>query len=103
QARYDQSAATYKSTVLTAVREVEDALAGIEVLKRQSVAQDATVAAASQALALSQKRYESGLVAYYEVLDSQRTLLRAEQELTRIQGERFLATVMLIKALGGGW
>lgn len=103
QARYDQAAATYKSTVLAAVREVEDALAGIEVLKRQSAAQDATVAAASQALAFSQKRYDSGLVAYYEVLDGQRTLLRAEQESTRIQGERFLATVMLIKALGGGW
>ena len=103
QARYDQAAASYKSTVLTAVREVEDALAGIEVLKRQSSAQDATVAAARQALDLSQKRYESGLVAYYEVLDSQRTLLRAEQELTRLRGERFLATVMLIRALGGGW
>lgn len=103
QARYDQAAASYKNTVLTAMREVEDALAGIAVMKRQAAAQETTVAAARRALELSQKRYDSGLVAYYEVLDSQRTLLRAEQEATRIQGERFLATVLLIKALGGGW
>ena len=103
KARYDQSAAAYKQTVLGAVRDVEDALSGLAILKRQSAAQYATVTAARQALDLSQKRYDSGLVAYYEVLDSQRTLLRAEQEETRIRGERFLTAVMLIKALAGGW
>lgn len=103
QARYDQAAASYKSTVLGAMRDAEDALSGISILQRQSAAQDVTVASARKALDLSQKRYESGLVAYYEVLDGQRTLLRAEQESTRIQGERFLAAVLLIKALGGGW
>jgi multidrug efflux system outer membrane protein len=61
------------------------------------------VAAATKALELARKRYESGLVAYYEVLDAQRTQLRAEREATRLKGELFLATVMLVKALGGGW
>ncbi len=103
RARYDQAAASYKSTVLGAMRDTEDALSGLAILKRQAAAQAATADAARRALELSQKRYESGLVAYYEVLDSQRILLRAEQENTRIQGERFLSTVMLIKALGGGW
>lgn len=103
KARYEQSASRYRQTVLAAMREVEDALTGLEVLRRQSAAQDTTVAAASRALDLSQKRYESGLVAYFEVLDAQRTLLRAEREATRLQGELFLATVMLVKALGGGW
>lgn len=103
KARYDQAAASYKQTVLSAVRDAEDALSGLAILKRQAAAQDATEAAARQALDLSQKRYESGLVAYYEVLDSQRTLLRAEQEVTRLRGERYLTTVLLIKALGGGW
>ena len=42
-------------------------------------------------------------MAYYEVLDAQRTQLRAERESTRLKGELFLATVMLVKALGGGW
>jgi multidrug efflux pump len=103
KARYDQSAASYKNTVLSAVRDAEDALSGLAILKRQSAAQDVTVASASKALELAQKRYDSGLVAYYEVLDAQRTMLRSEQEATRIQGERFLAAVLLIKALGGGW
>lgn len=103
KARHEQGAARYRQTVLAAMREVEDALSGLDVLRRQSAAQDATVAAATRALELSQKRYESGLVAYYEVLDAQRTLLRAEREVTRLRGEFFLATVMLVKALGGGW
>lgn len=103
QARYDQAAASYKNTVLSAMRDAEDALSGQAILKRQAVALEATAESARRALDLSQKRYDSGLVAYYEVLDSQRTLLRAEQEVTRIQGERHLACVLLIKALGGGW
>lgn len=103
KARYDQAAASYKQTVLSAMRDVEDALSGLSILRRQSESQAATVASARQALALSRKRYDSGLVAYFEVLDSQRTLLRAEQEATRIQGERFLSTILLVKALGGGW
>ncbi|MBE2287588.1 MAG: efflux transporter outer membrane subunit [Prosthecobacter sp.] len=103
KARYDQAAASYKNTVLSAVRDVEDALSGLSVLQRQAAAQAATADSARRALELSQKRYDSGLVAYYEVLDAQRTLLRAEQEATRIQGERFLSAILLIKALGGGW
>lgn len=103
KARYDQAAANYKSTVLSAMRDAEDALSGQAILKRQAVALEATAESARRALALSQKRYDSGLVAYYEVLDSQRTLLRAEQEVTRTKGERYLACVLLIKALGGGW
>lgn len=103
KARYDQAAANYKSIVLVAVRDAEDALSGQSVLKRQAAAQEVTVASARKALELSVKRYESGLVAYYEVLDTQRTLLRAEQEATRIRGERYLSAVLLVKALGGGW
>lgn len=103
QARYLQGVAAYRQTVLSAMRETEDALTAVEVLSRQSAAQDATVSAASKALELSQKRYDSGLVAYYEVLDARRTELRAERESTRLRGELFIATTMLVKALGGGW
>lgn len=103
QARYEQAAATYRQSVLAAVRDVEDSLSAIDVLRRQSAAQAATIAAASRAEELAQKRYDAGLVAYYEVLDAQRTRLRAEREATRVRGEHFVATVMLVKALGGGW
>lgn len=103
RARYDGAAADYRQTVLNAMREVEDALAGLSILKRQLAAQLATARSATQAVELSQKRYDSGLVAYYEVLDSQRTQLRAEQEATRLKGELWITTVILVKALGGGW
>jgi len=103
RAKYLQAAASYRQTVLEAVRDVEDALSGISVLKRQSAKQAETVAGAQKTVDLAQKRYAAGLVAYYEVLDAQRTLLRVEQEATRINGEQFLSTVLLIKALGGGW
>lgn len=103
RARYDQTAARYKSTVLEAVRDVEDAASGISILSRQAESQRKTVAAAERTVDLAQKRYDSGLVAFFEVLDAQRTLLRVEQDLNRIDGGRFLSTVLLVKALGGGW
>ncbi len=103
KAVYEQTAAKYRSTVLSAVRDVEDALSGIEVLARQSIAQERTVASAQRTVEMAQKRYAAGLVAYYEVLDAQRTLLLAEVEAVHNQGERFTTTVLLIKALGGGW
>jgi outer membrane protein TolC len=103
KARYEQGAAAYRQTVLTAMRDTEDSLSALGVLRRQSAVQDVTVASATKALELAQKRYDSGLVAYYEVLDAQRTLLRAERESTKLKGELFLATVLLVKALGGGW
>jgi multidrug efflux system outer membrane protein len=103
KARYQAAAATYRATVLQAVREVEDALSGIAVLQRQSAMQRQTVAAAQRTVDLAQKRYDAGLVAFFEVLDAQRTLLHAEEEATAISGEHFTSTVLLIKALGGGW
>lgn len=103
KARYDQAAGTYRQTVLAAMRDAEDALSALNVLRRQTAAQNVTVTSASKALELAQKRYDSGLVAYYEVLDAQRTQLRAEREATRLKGELYLASVLLVKALGGGW
>jgi multidrug efflux system outer membrane protein len=82
---------------------VEDALSSLEVLQRQRTVQQQTVAAAQRTVELAQKRYDAGLVAFFEVLDAQRTQLRAEQEATAINGDLMLNSVLLIKALGGGW
>jgi NodT family efflux transporter outer membrane factor (OMF) lipoprotein len=103
KARYDGATAKYRDTVLKAVRDVEDALSAIEVRQRQRTFQEQTVAAARRTVELAQKRYDAGLVAYYEVLDAQRTQLHAEQEATVISAELFTNHVLLIKALGGGW
>lgn len=103
QARYDEVVAQYRQTVLDAVREVDDALQGLRWLSNQQAAQDRTVSAARRTVDLSRRRYEAGVVDYFEVVDAQRTLLDAEQQSIQIRSARFLATVALIKALGGGW
>jgi len=103
KARSEAAGANYREVVLRAVGEVEDALSALDVLDRQSAALRTTVESATGTVELAQKRYDAGVVPFFEVLDAQRSLLRAEQELTRIQGERFAAAVILVKALGGGW
>ncbi len=103
KARWEAAGATYRATVLQAMGEVEDALSALDVLQRQSVALQRTVDAANRTVELAQKRYDAGLVPFFEVLDAQRSQLRAEQDFTRIQGQRFAAAVILVEALGGGW
>ncbi len=50
-----------------------------------------------------EKRYQAGLVSYLEVIVIQRTALQAERSITQLQGQQFTTSVLLIKALGGGW
>jgi len=101
--RYEETVALYRQTVLNAVREVDDALAGISLLAKQYEAQDRTVVAASRTVALSQQRYEAGLVAFFDVVDAQRTALDAHRTAARLLGSRHLAAIALVKALGGDW
>jgi multidrug efflux system outer membrane protein len=61
------------------------------------------VAAARRAGDLARTRYEAGFVNYFEVIDAQRTLLATERASTQLGAQRLLASVALIKALGGGW
>jgi multidrug efflux system outer membrane protein len=110
RARLDQKQAVlartgeeYRLTVLSAVRDVEDALSAIDVLRRQAAAQAETVASARRTVEIAEKRYASGLVAYFEVVDAQRALLDAERGAVRLRGDRHAATVALVKALGGKW
>ncbi|YCM43917.1 efflux transporter outer membrane subunit [Verrucomicrobiaceae bacterium 227] len=101
--RYLETVAAYRQTVLNAVREVDDSLSGVTLLDKQHAAQKRTVTAARRTVELSQQRYDSGVVDYFEVVDAQRTALEAERSTSRIQNTRDLATIALIKALGGTW
>jgi multidrug efflux system outer membrane protein len=103
QAEREELAALYKETVITAFREVEDALAAIRVLEKQAAVQAETVQAARRTVELAEKRYEAGFVSFFEVVDGQRALLRVEQTAAQIQGARFEAMVRLVRALGGGF
>lgn len=103
QAGYDSAAANYQDAALTAFREVEDSLAALRVLEQESAKQHEAVVSAESSVQLALNRYKGGLVTYLEVITAQSIALnnqRAEVDLLR---RRMDATVLLIRALGGGW
>jgi len=103
RAVYDDTVATYRATVLAAFRDVEDNLAALRILDEESRLQDAAVASAEHSLALSTTRYKGGVVTYLEVLTAQNTALSAKLTAIDILRRRLSASVLLVKALGGGW
>ncbi len=103
QAVYEESVANYRQQVLVAFGEVEDSLSGIRHLTDQSAAQQRAVTNARRAADLATDRYRSGLVSYIEVVDVSRDALQAERGSAQLTGQRLIAAVQLVKALGGGW
>lgn len=103
RASYEESVAQYRQHVLIAFREVQDALTATRLLADQSAAQDRAVASAKRAAELAQTRFDSGYVAYFEVIDAQRTALAVERASAQLAALRLNTSVALIKALGGGW
>ena len=103
RATYEEAIANYRQKLLVAFAEVENGLSGLRLLDQQGQALQQAVSAALRAGELSVQRYKAGLVSYLEVLDSQRTALQAARALNQLQGEQLRASVLLIKALGGGF
>jgi NodT family efflux transporter outer membrane factor (OMF) lipoprotein len=102
-AGYQDSVAQYRQTVLVAFQEVEDALTGLDVLATAAKSQDSAVADSQRALEIALNRYTGGLVTYLDVVTAQQSLLSNQREAAQIQGGQLVASVMLVKALGGGW
>ena len=103
KAKWQQTVASYKQTVVGAFREVADALSGIEKLKAVRVEQEKQVAALAEAVKLSIARYDGGLSSYIEVLDADQQYYTAQNSLARTIGSQLIAYVQLYRALGGGW
>lgn len=103
RANYDQSVDNYRQTVLTAFQEVEDNLAALRILETEATTEDAAVAAAQHSLSLSQTRYRGGVTNYLEVTTAQSAALVNERTAVDILARRMAASVLLVKALGGGW
>ncbi|MFL9878179.1 AdeC/AdeK/OprM family multidrug efflux complex outer membrane factor [Herbaspirillum rhizosphaerae] len=95
--------AQYEKAIQTAFREVSDALAQRGTLGRQLAAQEALVDASSEAFRLSEARFKYGIDSYLSVLDSQRSLYTARQNLIGTRLSRFTNLVTFYKTLGGGW
>ena len=102
-AEYEGQVANYRQKVLVGFREVEDNLSALGTLDRQLGFQDEAIAAARTAARLADVRYHNGSTSYFEVIDAQRTLLSAERARSQSLGQRSIAAVGLIRALGGGW
>jgi NodT family efflux transporter outer membrane factor (OMF) lipoprotein len=103
RAAYDGSVAVYRETVLGAFQDVEDNLAALRILETEAREQDEAVRAAERSLALTTNQYRAGIVSYLNVVIAQTAALTSEQTAVGIRGRRLNASVLLIKALGGGW
>jgi len=103
RARAEQARIQYEQTVLTALREVSDALVGVRATRDQFEAQRVQAVALRRALALADQRYRGGVSSYLEVLDAQRSLFSAELSLTQVERQYLVSAVRLYKALGGSW
>src|SRR6266853_3492540 len=102
-AQYDEQVADYRNAVLTAYQEVEDNLAALHRLEQESISESAAVTATAKALQQAQYRYKAGLVTYLEVATTETTALQAQLSRVSILNRRMDASVLLVKALGGGW
>ncbi len=102
-ATYDELIADYQQTVLTSFQQVEDSLSDLRVLEDESKTQDAAVAAANRALDQATNRYKGGLDTYLTVITAQNEALTNERTAVGLLTRRLTSTVLLVKALGGGW
>ncbi|MEG9437397.1 efflux transporter outer membrane subunit [Edaphobacter sp. HDX4] len=100
---YEGSLARYEKTVLTSYTEVEDQLSALEFLTAQSRLQAVAVEDAMRSEQLANDRFKAGLVSYLDVVTAEQAVLFNQRTAAQIAGERMVATVVLIKALGGGW
>src|SRR6202453_3620237 len=103
KANFDNAMANYRETVLTAFQQVEDQLAALRILERETGATIETVAAAQLALDITTAQYKAGTATYLQV-ETQQTALFTEQEaLVNLLTRRMISSVLLVAALGGGW
>ncbi|MBM3223572.1 MAG: efflux transporter outer membrane subunit [Candidatus Tectomicrobia bacterium] len=103
QAAYEATVANYRQTVLIAFQNVEDQLAVLRILEAEAQQQDKAVQTAGAVLTLALNRYKGGITTYLEVITAQSAALAAARTAIDLTTRRLTASVLLIKALGGGW
>ena len=103
QANYDGTVAAYRQTTLNAFQEVEDNLAALRILEQEASQQHQATASAQESLQLFTNRYQGGVDNYLQVITAQTIALADERNDIDIQRRRIDASVLLVKAVGGGW
>ena len=102
-ANYQAIAANYRLTVLAAFQDVEDNLSTLRILSQEIAQQNAAVESSQRFLTLENLRYQSGVDGYLSVTAAQTTLLNNQRIAMTLRMQQMVASVQLIKALGGGW
>lgn len=102
-AAYDENVAAYRQTVLNGFQEVEDNLVALHLLEQQAQVQNEAVAAAQESARIAENQYKAGTVSYLNVVSAQNTAYSSQRSALTILNSRLAASVLLIKALGGGW
>ncbi len=102
-AGYESTVANYRQTTLTAFQQVEDNLAALRILETEASQQRDAVTAAQESLQLATNRYTGGVDTYLQVVASQTAALENQRNEIDILRRRMAASVLLVKALGGGW
>jgi multidrug efflux system outer membrane protein len=103
RAQFDEARVAYEQAVTRALGEASSDLVAIEKLAAEETERERAVNAARDSVRLATRRYESGLSAYFEVLDALQQLLPAETALVRTRRDRLTSFVSFYRALGGGW
>ncbi|MGE4352336.1 MAG: efflux transporter outer membrane subunit [Bdellovibrionales bacterium] len=103
EALFDQTAATYRSTVLEAFKDVADSLKALESDAQTLEAQLQAEQAAAQTLQLVEQQYKAGSVSYLELLNAQASYQQAKIALIKAKAARLSDTAALFQSLGGGW
>ncbi len=101
--RFQEATLQYQQTVLTAGREVEDALTGFLQAQQQATYLEQTVVDANRSVELTQMQFEGGVVDFNRVYNTQTALLNAQDQLATTRGNIDLQLIQVYKALGGGW
>ena len=100
---YDEALATYRQTLLIALREVEYALSDLKGYAKSRSALEAALASARDTRQLTQERYDEGLTSYLDVVNADRTVLQTRLSLSKVDALQRITLAALAKALGGGW
>lgn len=100
---YDETVANYRQGVLTGFQEVEDNLSALQFLALESDSQNAAVRSANESVQLLTNQYRVGKVAYLNVISVQTIAYTNERTALQIIGQRYAASIGLIKAVGGGF
>jgi NodT family efflux transporter outer membrane factor (OMF) lipoprotein len=100
---YEAQAAAYKSQVLLAFNDVEDQLSSLRILEAESAVEQRAVESARDSRDISNQRYKGGVTGYLEVLTAEATLLQNQRTAVDLQTRQFVASVGLVRSLGGGW